>query len=419
MHPNPATSDDLRKRNRATVISAVRRNGKISRTDLSHATGLSAATVTAITAGLIEQGVLNVPEKSPTGRLGKGRPAVQLAVNPRFATVCSVVLKYGEVSAQLVDFTGQKLQEIAIPLNTITTSSRAIRSAMVRCVKTLLSRTKGVTQIAKIVVGVQGSTDVSATTLLWSPVITKWQLPISKWLSDEFDTTTTVFNDAAMIAYSLYVEQQDVYGQNFVAIMLSSGVGMGLFRNGQLLGGTASSGMEFGHMTYQAGGALCGCGRRGCIEAYAGYAAILRSANKQSPNSPLPDIVDTEDVRKTMNDALAGKRAAKNAIKQAGSALGAGLCSLFALFDAFPVAMVGPGTQAFDIMEDPIRAALRESIAGLNDQDVVINCYPDEMPLLHRGCAFRALHDLDIATANDTAPLSKSVRVSMKVGEKS
>lgn len=61
---------------------------------------------------------------------------------------------------------------------------------------------------------------------------------------------------------------------NLVYITLSTGIGMGTLVNGRLLVGAHGYAGELGHVTVVPGGRVCGCGRRGCLEAYASGTAI-------------------------------------------------------------------------------------------------------------------------------------------------
>ena len=73
--------DDLRRRNRAMVISAVRRAGQPSRTEIAATTGLSHSTISAISSDLIQEGILAESKPSETGfaeaRPAAGRPRPQ------------------------------------------------------------------------------------------------------------------------------------------------------------------------------------------------------------------------------------------------------------------------------------------------------------------------------------------------------
>src|SRR6186713_18396 len=73
--------DDLRRRNRAMVISAVRRAGQPSRTEIAATTGLSHSTISAISSDLIGEGILTESKPNEPALLKRGRPQVGLSLN--------------------------------------------------------------------------------------------------------------------------------------------------------------------------------------------------------------------------------------------------------------------------------------------------------------------------------------------------
>src|SRR6185295_10353909 len=146
-----------------------------------------------------------------------------------------------------------------------------------------------------------------------------------------------------MIALALRSHDPERYRNDFIAILLSHGIGMGLVLRGELFIGTQSSGGEFGHMIHRPDGARCRCGRRGCVEAYAGNYAIWRSAHLQGEDEePVADVSDA-DILALAAQARAGEGPERRAFAKAGEAIGFGLGSLFALIDPAPVAFVGVG----------------------------------------------------------------------------
>lgn len=390
------TSDDVRKRNRQRVLATIRRGGAMSRTDIGRVTGLSAATVSAIASDLIDEGVLVVPPNGESPITRRGRPKVALTLNPDAALVCALMLHLNSVSAAMIDFAGNTVGEHALELNTSLASTEALKKAMVGCIRQALKMCgRSGKRLKRIAVGVQGVTDVDGTEMLWSPVTKVGRLPIMSWLEGVFDVSVRVSNDCDMMAYALNWLEPQRFGENFAAVLLSHGVGMGLSLRGEVMNGTRSSGIEFGHMTHLPGGALCRCGNRGCIEAYAGDYAIARRANGESNGSAPSDLHDGPDMAAIAQSARNGDPDALAGIESAGEALGHGLASMFALVDPFPVALVGHGTAAFNLMEEPIRKALHTTIAGKDAADIAIFCYPDERPLVRQGSAISALLVLD------------------------
>lgn len=383
-----ARSDDLRIRNRQRVMTAIRRAGRLSRIDIARNTGLSAATVTAITAELVKSGLLIGVEAGERPRAGRGRPKVELSINPKVAAVVSTVFKRNTVSSSVFDYAGDLVGEDLIETDTSTLDVDEIHQLLRRSIAGVLEKTVSVRQLKRIVVGVQGTTDTGGGKLLWSPVTRHRDLPVADWLSSDFGVPVRVWNDCDMIAKSLHWQNPDAFGANFAAILLSYGVGMGLFQGGEPMNGSLSSGMEFGHMTYIPDGDICRCGKNGCIEAYAGDYAIGRRALANGSDHARTDTGRIEDV---VELARKGKADALGAIHVAGSALGTGLANLFALTDPIPVALVGSGAKAFEFMEAPMRKALHDSIPGEPGSTIEITCFPDEMPIIHNGCAISAL----------------------------
>jgi predicted NBD/HSP70 family sugar kinase len=389
--------DDVRKRNRRRVLAAVRRAGVASRTDIGRTTGLSAATVSAITSNLIAERVLMLPAKGKASATGRGRPKVALVVNPEAALVGTVIFQLNSVSALVIDYSGTVVAEHAAAIDTFTAGLDDIHHALTNCLQQALQQTMKQSadsrsrHLAHIAVGVQGVTDVGGTMMLWSPITAQRDLPIKAWLEDHFEAPTHVSNDCDMIALALNWREPERYGDNFAAVLLAHGVGMGLFLRGGLINGTRSSGTEFGHMTYIPGGAACRCGGRGCIEAYAGDYGICRSARGEPEDTAPPGLLDSPDIDAIATRARDGNATAIAAIQQAGAAIGTGLANMFALTDPFTVVLVGKGTTAFDLMEGPMRKAMCGTKAGFPAEDVTIDCFPDEQPLLREGCAISAL----------------------------
>ena len=385
-------SDDLRVRNRHRVINAVRSKGALSRIDIARETGLSAATLTAITAELVDQEVLVAIEDNARPRAGRGRPKTALAINPDMAVVVTTVFKRNTVASAVFDYAGTIVCEWALEVDTSSLSVGDIQALLEQSVASVIETAGKADRLRRIVVGVQGPTDIEGSRLLWSPVIDHRDLPIATWLNERFGVPVRVRNDCDMIAQSLNWQEPESFGTDFAAVLLSYGVGMALFRGGRPVNGRLSSAMEFGHMTYMPDGDLCRCGKRGCIEAYAGDYAMSRRAKGRAPSDFTVDETDLDEI---VASAQSGDAVALNAIDIAGAALGTGLANLFALTDPLPVALVGAGAKAFAFLEGPLRRAFRENQSDDQGLSVEIKCFVDEMPIIQHGCALNALLVID------------------------
>lgn len=388
-----AGSDLVRRQNRGVVISALRRRGRLSRTELSSETSLSPSTVSAITSDLLSEGaLLEIREQDPA-LIKRGRPQIALALNPARAVVAAAELSLNRLSVTIADYAGTILNEKTESFDTAAVSSAGTLDRMTNAIRRCLEPVAS--ELSAIVVAVQGRTDAEGRDLLWSPISPGRDVQLADVLEAELSAPVIIANDCSMIAAALRWQNSARYGRDFLAVLLSHGIGMGLYLNGKLFSGTRSSAAEFGHMQFKPGGALCRCGARGCIEAYAGDYAIWRSIQRQ-PEDTLPPVdLTAVNMQALAQRARAADGRERQAYKQAAAALGHGLANLFALIDPVPVAFVGSGTAAFDIMKPDIEAAIRSSNAGAYDDLIDFDLYDSETPLIQLGSLMTALQSVD------------------------
>ncbi len=397
--------DDLRRRNRAMVIAAVRRGGQPSRTEIAATTALSHSTISAISSDLIGEGVLAEAKGGDSAPTRRGRPQVAIVLNPQAAFVVAAVLSLNFLSAALIDYAGNIVAERSIKLPTLTTARDELIARTVGIIAELANDPTLSAPVMRIVLAIQGITDAASRALLWSPITHEVDVPFAALIEKATGIPTQVENDCNMIALALRSHDPERYHKDFIAILLSHGIGMGMVLRGELFTGTQSSGGEFGHMVHQPDGALCRCGRRGCVEAYAGNYAIWRSAQGLAEDAPVADVSDA-DIAALADIARRQEGPEREAFRKAGEALGFGLGSLFALLDPAPVAMVGHGALAFDLLEGPVREAIARTAGGVHNKAISFATEPNEVPLIREGCTVRALAFLDeqVFAAGGTAP---------------
>ncbi len=109
-----------------------------------------------------------------------------------------------------------------------------------------------------------------------SPVnIPAWRdFPLAQRLSDALGLEVAVDNDAKALARAEGWIGAAVGQRNYLAMVVSTGVGGGIVLDGRLLDGAAGNAGHIGHVIVQPGGRRCGCGALGCLEAEASGTAI-------------------------------------------------------------------------------------------------------------------------------------------------
>ena len=119
-------------------------------------------------------------------------------------------------------------------------------------------------------------------------------------------------------------------GESFIYLRGSTGVGGAVVLDGALLAGSHGWAGEFGHTVIEPGGALCRCGRRGCLEAYVSYHALRERAG-------LGDDLRIEDLV----DALALTRDRAEVIGMIGRSLGLAIANALNVLDMTTVVLSG------------------------------------------------------------------------------
>ncbi len=410
-------SDELRLYNRSRILTCLRVNGSQSRTNIGLYTGLSGATVTQVTADLINDGVIKQVSPVPTAPVAtsitnrRGRPQVILKLNKKAATAAVLTLLLNQIEVNIYDYAGNQLHRINKRIVSSSLTSAKLKKQLIETLDAALAADNHFKSSLKhIELVCQGTVTSDNSGLLWSPITKVRDIDFGAILQAHYGICATVSNDCNMIATALHRERQtpsnnanslhsasgtDNANANFATILLSYGIGLGFFHQGSILAGSHSSGTEFGHMLYEADGALCRCGRRGCIEAYASDYAIWRKAKGLANDSLPEDIIPQAEFENLIAIAHQQDGPERAAFTAAGAAIGQGLTNLFAIFDPFPTVLIGTSAIAFDLLEPSMVKNLRHYGTGDSSSYVSVYKNASESDLIRTGASLQALSFID------------------------
>ncbi len=195
----------------------------------------------------------------------------------------------------------------------------------------------------------------------------KGKIPLAQMFSERLGIPVRLTNDANAAAMG---EMQ--YGAargmlNFIMITLGTGVGSGIVVNGQMVLGCDGMAGELGHVIVEKDGRQCGCGRKGCLEAYCSATGVARTAREIIEKTDKPTILREIPLDKIESKDVAiaagkGDEVAKEIFEETGRILGEA-CANFAAFSS-PEAFIffGGLTKAGDLIMNPIKKAYDESV---------------------------------------------------------
>jgi glucokinase len=171
---------------------------------------------------------------------------------------------------------------------------------------------------------------------------------LGDWLSKSLGTPVFVGNDVGVATQAEAKLGAGRHYKSLIGVFWGTGVGGGIVLNGEMWLGRGAAG-EIGHMVIKKGGARCTCGRRGCMEAYAGRAAMEIKARKEHAKGAKTDLFKI--MKKRGRDRLtsgiwaralkANDPLAERLIDRAVEALGAGIASAVNLLDVEAVIIGG------------------------------------------------------------------------------
>ncbi|UQX04150.1 ROK family protein [Streptomyces sp. RerS4] len=343
----PASQQGMRRQNLAVVIGVVAAHGPLSRADVAGHTGLTRPAVSSMVEELIGRGALTETETAPSGRVG--RPGRALALNDRGPAGLGLEIGVTHLAACVVDLRGEprvwrrvERANAGRPAGQVLAEAAALGAEAEAEAAALGLRVEGrVLAVPGVVPNEPRGLVERAPNLGWHAVrlADHWPDP---------DTVPDPENEANLGALAEYWHTEQA-AQTFVHVSAEAGIGAALVIDGQLFRGARGFAGELGHLPVHPEGAPCACGARGCLEQYAGEAAVLREAGLGGAGDPMALLAER---------AGAGDAGTLRALDRAGRALGLALTSAVNLIDPDGLVLGGAYAELADWLLPPIRAEL-------------------------------------------------------------
>ena len=254
-----ATPEDARRANRSLLLRALHRDGPHSRADLAKRTGLTRATVSAVVRDLLDEHVVEELGLDPAGGVGKPATLVGLDADGRHV-VCLDLSEPSRFVGAVVNLTGKVV--VRRTYNRTSMSGRAAVTLVRRICAELLADADR----ALLGIGIASPGVIDADGVVVTAAHLDWrQVPLRAQLTAEFGLPVAVVNDANAAALAELTFGEGT-ASNLIYVRVDEGVGAGLVLDGRLFTGSSSAAGEIGHVVVDPGGAVCACGKRGCLE---------------------------------------------------------------------------------------------------------------------------------------------------------
>lgn len=237
--------------------------------------------------------------------------------------------------------------------------------------------------VQNVGIAVPSSVDQATGMVLHSPALGWRNLPVRETLQKVFGRPVFLDND---VNCGVYAEARLGAGKGYncvVGYFVGTGTGGGVVIGGKLHRGKRGAAGELGHEIVRVNGRRCGCGHRGCLEAYCSKTAFARRfdrlINKRGQKSLLPDILGGNDFARNLKSRALAKAYRKEdavvcqVVNKGAKMLGVAVANVMAVLAADCVVIGGGVMEALgDELLPKVRASAELHLFGLAKDDLVL-----------------------------------------------
>ena len=283
------------------------------------------------------------------------------------------------IAVGLVDLSARRIvRQMSVKTNA-PRSCEAISQDILSVIRTLCNQEKirinDVRWVGAVTPGiVKDGVVQSAVNLGWKNV------NFRKILASATKRPTYIANDANGAAYAEALWGSGEGASSLVAITIGTGVGGGIVFDGVMWEGINGFAAEMGHMVIEANGRECGCGKRGCIEAYCSASALVKETKrymKLYPESAMWKLCDGNLDRVSGKTAFlakaSGDRAATLVVDEFIDYLAIGVANIINVFQPDVVCIGGGISREGEVLLAPLREkVLHESFGTEGSRTKVV-----------------------------------------------
>ena len=238
-------------------------------------------------------------------------------------------------------------------------SIEAYADALAEAIRKLLSDKK-ITNIEGVGIGAPNGNYYTGTIDYAPNLPFKGRLFLQEMISSRLNVKTVLTNDANAAAFG-----EKVYGgarelSDFILITLGTGVGSGIFVNGQMVYGHDGFAGELGHATLYPDGRLCSCGRKGCLEQYASARGIVQTYKLICQETGIaPAEVTCRDLTQM---ADSGDERARETWRRTARCLGIALANAVCFSSPQAIFLMGGPVKAGHWLLEPMQEFFEEAL---------------------------------------------------------
>jgi len=285
---------------------------------------------------LEEQLVVEVGTEQSNG----GRPRVLLRMNPDFGVAIGVDVGETGIRVGGFDLWMREIAESVLDIHPQANPLEEVVAGIADAVAELRARLEAEgRRILGVGLAVPGVVEHDLDGHVHAPSIGWDAVPLRRLVRERLDLALWIENGAKTLGQAEMWLGAGRGHRHAVVSLWATGIGAGIFVDGALYRGSASSAGEWGHTNIVVGGERCRCGADGCLEAYIGAKALLHAWAREEPSLELPAEPDQQAWIARLLDA--GSPGATAVLDRAATTFGTAAANLVNLFNPELVVVSG------------------------------------------------------------------------------
>ncbi len=232
--------------------------------------------------------------------------------------------------------------------------------------KVLTSAKVALNEVNAIGIGTPGVADRNSGVVLYSCNLDFHNTNLRSFIEKKLEKPVYVENDANAAAFGEVLAGAGKGFGDVVVVTLGTGVGGGIIIGGKIYTGFNFCGAELGHTVIQYGGRQCGCGRKGCFEAYSSATALInmtKEAMEENKDSKMWELcggnIDNVDGKTAFDGLRAGDKAAKGVVDMYIEYLGCGLTNIVNTFQPEMLLIGGGICKEGELLTKPLSEIIK------------------------------------------------------------
>lgn len=260
---SPIDSKNAGIRNELLVLNILRRYGRMSQSQLCRQTSLSSSTASYIIGRLREKNLI-IEEQGRS--ISRGAKPILISINPTGRFVIGVEINPTDIFIGLFNFNCELIESVRAPLADNHSPENVAKLLEINARGLLSKHSVAEDKVAGIGITVSGSISKDGVVELSSPM--GWRsVPFRTMLQERFKYPVSVHATRVRLLAEKIIDPT-LTSQNVLYINVASGVGGHIISDGRLIHGADNRSGELGHIVIDPHGPQCGCGHKGCLEAY-------------------------------------------------------------------------------------------------------------------------------------------------------